>query len=162
VYISKYIHTNIDIRPGDDGDDAMSVASSCIMSIASDISKAELEEFVTNMFETLMSKNRTKKAPRAARTSTGGAAGGPPEPSPAKIAFDNEHKRIETATENITNAIPALTIEELWWVQQHIDEAKIKYDMKCTRINRYKDNVWKYGKKQAAGMTVQSRGPPQV
>ena len=132
------------------------------MSIASDMPKAELEEFITNMFESLLSKSRTRKAPRSVRTTAGGAAGGPPEPSPAKMAFDNEHKRIETATEPITKVIPTLTIEELWWVQQHIDEAKIKYDMKCTRINRYKDNVWKYGKKQGAGMTVQSRGPPQT
>ena len=143
-------------------DDAMSVVSSCIMSIVSEMPKEELEEFVTNMFESLMSKNKTRKAPKTTRTTTGGTTGGPPEPSPAKIAFDNEHKKVETVTENITNAIPTLTIEELWWVQQHVDEAKIKYDMKCTRINRYKDNVWKYGKKQAAGMTVQSRGPPQT
>ena len=141
IFLYNSDDENIDIRLGDDGDDDMSVVSSCIMSIASDMPKAELEECVTNMFESLMSKSRTRKAPRSVRTSACGAAGGPPEPSRAKIAFDNEHKRIETATDPITKVIPTLTIEDLWWVQQHIDESKIKYDMKYNRIIRYKDNV---------------------
>ena len=140
---------HLDIRPGDDGDDdAMSITSSAIYSVASDMPTEELEQFVTNMFETLMRRTTPAVAATPARRATRTDAGGTAETSPGKIDFDNLDTKVLSVTENISNAILALTIEELWCVQQHVDEAKIKYDMKkCNKLNRYKDNVWKYGNK---------------
>ena len=103
---------NVDIRPGDAGEDrmsgsdAMSIAS--MQSVVSNMPKVELEELVTTMFHSLMAKPKTKATPRTARTAAGGTA----EPSPAKIAFENDHKKIVTATDPITQAIPTLTIED--------------------------------------------------
>jgi len=103
---------NVDIRPGDAGEDrmsgsdAMSIAS--MQSVVSNMPKVELEELVTTMFHSLMAKPKTRATPRTARTAAGGTA----EPSPAKIAFENDHKKIVTATDPITQAIPTLTIED--------------------------------------------------
>ena len=115
-------------------------------------------EEMTNNFRAMMTaapvRSRTTPRNRAATTTT---ADGPPAPSPQKIAFDNEHKRIETATDTISKQIQELNIKELWWVSQWVEEAKLKYDMNGRELRSYKDKVWTYGAKQTAGMTIQAR-----
>ena len=155
---------NYDREVQDDGDDdAMSVASSAMHSVTSNMSKAQLEEMVTNMFETLMRNTTTAVAPTPVlqtpqRRTTATAAGAePPTISPAKAAFLLEHDRVVEATETMCQAIQKLKQKELWWVQQWVNEAKLKYATKTIRT--YTDNVHRYNIKQAAGMRVMTRNP---
>jgi hypothetical protein len=152
-----------DIHVGDDGDDAMSIASSAMHSVTSSMSKEQLEVMVTNMFEALMKKTTTAVAPipqtpkrRTTAAAAGGAAGDePPAPSPQKAAFLLEHDRVVQGTDEMCKAIQKLHQKELWWVQQWVNEAKLKYKTKTIRT--YTDNVHRYNIKQAAGMRVMTR-----
>jgi hypothetical protein len=54
--------------------------------------------------------------------------------------------------------IQKLNQKELWWVQQWVNEAKLKYAPKTIRT--YTDNVYNYNIKQAAGMRVMTRTAP--
>ena len=122
---------------------------------------------VTNMFQTLMRNTTTAVAPtpvlqtpqrRTTAAAAGGAAGAePPTISPAKAAFLLEHDRVVEATEKICQAIQKLKQKELWWVQQWVNEAKLKYTTKTIRT--YTDNVHRYNIKQTAGMRVMTRNP---
>ena len=157
---------NYDRQVQDDGDDdVMSITSSAMHSVTSNMSKEQLEEMVTNMFEALMKKTTTAVAPVPQTpqrcttvVATGGAAGGePPAPSPQKAAFLLEHDRVVQETDAMCQAIQKLKQKELWWVQQWVNEAKLKYNMKSIRT--YTDNVHRYNIKQAAGMRVMTRNP---
>ena len=157
---------NYDRQVQDDGDDdAMSVASSAMHSVTSNMSRAQLEDLVTNMFQTLMRNTTTAVAPvpqtpqrRTTAVTAGGDAGGePPAPSPQKAAFLLEHDRVVQETDAMCQAIQKLKQKELWWVQQWVNEAKLKYTTKTIRT--YTDNVHRYNIKQTAGMRVMTRNP---
>lgn len=132
-------------------------------SVTSSMSKEQLEAMVTNMFEALMKKTTTTVAPvpqtpkrRTTAAAAGGAAGDePPAPSPQKAAFLLEHDRVVAHTDEMCQAIQKLHQKELWWVQQWVNEAKLKYKTKTIRT--YTDNVHRYNIKQAAGMRVMTR-----
>jgi hypothetical protein len=98
------------------------------------------------------------RATRAARTAVNGIV---PD-SPQKIAFLLDHENVVTRTNDITPLLRNLSIKELWWVQQHVDDEKIKYNMKSRELCVYTENVWDYHCKQKAGMTVQARAPPRT
>ena len=106
----------------------------------------------------MMAAAPLRRAPRS-RTAPA-AVDGVVQESPAaakkRVAFFLIHDKVITGTDHISPLIPALTIEELWWLQQHVDDAKIKYDMKGTTFTNYKEDVWKYRAKQTAGMTVKT------
>jgi hypothetical protein len=127
------------------------------------MSKEQLEAIVVTMFNKMMQENTTAVAPvpqtpqrRATAAAAGGAAGGdPPAPSPQKAAFLLEHDRVVQGTDEMCKAIQKLHQKELWWVQQWVNEAKLKYNMKSIRT--YSDNVHHYNIKQAAGMRVMTR-----
>jgi hypothetical protein len=129
------------------------------------MSRVQLEEMVTNMFETLMRNTTTAVAPvpqtpqrRTTAVAAGGAAGGePPAPSPQKAAFLLEHDRVVQETDAMCKSIQELKQKELWWVQQWVNEAKLKYTTKTIRT--YTDNVHRYNIKQTAGMRVMTRNP---
>ena len=120
---------------------------------------------VTNMFQTLMRNTTTAVAPvpqtpqrRTTTVTAGGAAGAePPAPSPQKAAFLLEHDRVVQETDAMCKAIQKLKQKELWWVQQWVNEAKLKYTTKTIRT--YTDNVHRYNIKQTAGMRVMTRNP---
>ena len=116
-------------------------------------------EEMTNNFRSMMTNpvRPARATPRANRTTTATNADGTPAPSPQKIAFDNEHAQVVNETDTICKQIQELNIKELWWVQQWVDEAKLRYDMNSRELRSYKDKVWTYGAKQAAGMTIQAR-----
>ena len=96
------------------------------------------------------------------RTTTRTVVNGVVPDSPQKIAFLLDHDNVVNKTNHITPLLRILTIKELWWVQQHVDEEKIKYDMKSRLLSNYKEDVWKYQCKQKAGMTVGARNPPRT
>ena len=98
------------------------------------------------------------RARRGPRTAVNGVV---PD-SPQKIAFLLDHDNVVNKTNHITPLLNTLTIKELWWVQQHVDEEKIKYDMKSRLLSNYKEDVWKYQCKQKADMTVGARNPPRT
>ena len=98
------------------------------------------------------------RAVRAARTSVNGVV---PD-SPRKTAFLLDHDNVVAKTNDIIPLLRKLSIKELWWVQQHVDDEKIKYNMKSRELCAYKENVWDYHCKQKAGMTVQARAPPRT
>lgn len=134
-----------------------------MQSVASGMSKEQLEAIVVTMFNKMMQENTTAVAPvpqtpqrRATAAAAGGAAGGdPPAPSPQKAAFLLEHDRVVKGTDEMCQAIQKLHQKELWWVQQWVNEAKLKYKTKTIRT--YTDNVHRYNIKQAAGMRVMTR-----
>ena len=166
---------HLDIRPGDDGDDVMLIASSMsnvelaqtIVQMHETTERAMQQmqanfqrqtEEMTNNFRAMMTTPvRPRATPRANRTPAATNADGTPAPSPQQIAFDNDHAQVKNATDGIAKQIKELNIKELWWVQQHVDEAKLKFDMNSRELRSYKDKVWTYGAKQAAGMTIQAR-----
>jgi hypothetical protein len=132
------------------------------------MSKHQFEEMVTNMFMQLMVNNANANANVVAPTSlktpkrrttaadAGGAAGAePPAISPAKAVFLLEHDRVVEVTETMCQTIQRLKQKELWWVQQWVNEAKIKYTARTIRT--YTDNVHRYNIKQAVGMHVMTR-----
>ena len=100
--------------------------------------------------------------PRARRATTRTTVNGVVPDSPQKIAFLLDHDNVVNGTNNITPLFKTLTIKELWWVHQHVDEEKIKYDMKSRLLSNYKEDVWKYQCKQKADMTVGARNPPRT
>ncbi len=51
----------------------------------------------------------------------------------------NRGDRVVQATDVMCQAIQKLNQKELWWVQQWVNEAKLKYNMK--NIRTYTDNV---------------------
>ena len=97
------------------------------------------------------------RATRASRTSA--IVDGVITDSPRKIAFLVEHDKVMFTTDIITKQIQELNIYELWWVQQWVDESKIKYDMNSKGLKSYKKGVWDFHAKQTAGMTIDSRNP---
>ena len=153
---------NLDIRPGDDGDDdRMSIASSTMQSVASGMSKDQLEAIVVTMFNKMMQENANAiiptpvtKTPKKRTTAAGATDDEPPAPSPQKAAFLREHELVAEATDAMCQAIQKLNQKELWWVQQWVYEAKLKYNTKTIRT--YTDNVHRYNIKQAAQMRVKS------
>jgi hypothetical protein len=78
-----------------------------------------------------------------------------PPISPVKAAFLIEHDRVVAHTETMCQAIQKLNQQELWWVQQWVNEAKLKHITRTIRT--YTDNVHRYNIKQAAGMRVMTR-----
>jgi hypothetical protein len=138
-----------------------------MQSVASGMSKDQLEAIVVTMFNKMMKENAnaTAVAPtpvlqtpqrRTTAAAAGGAAGAEPPPiSPAKAAFLIEHDRVVAHTETMCQAIQRLEQKELWWVQQWVNEAKLKYTTRTIRT--YTDNVHRYNIKQAAGMRVMTR-----
>jgi hypothetical protein len=170
VFCDNSDDENVDIRPGDDGDDdRMSIASSTMQSVASGMSKDQLEAIVVTMFNKMMQENANANANavalnpvlqtpqrRTTAAAAGGAAGAEPPPiSPARAAFNIEHDRVVAHTETMCQEIQKLNQKELWWVQQWVNEAKLKYT--AGTIRTYTDNVHRYNVKRAAGMRVQQR-----
>ena len=79
--------------------------------------------------------------------------------SPRKIAFLVGHDKVMFTTDIITKQIKEMNIYELWWVQQWVDESKLKFDMTDKGLKSYKKGVWDFHAKQTAGMTVDSKNP---
>jgi hypothetical protein len=130
------------------------------------MSKDQLEAIVVTMFNKMMQVTANANAvvqtpvPQTPRRRTTAAAAGaagaePPPISPAKAAFLIEHDRVVAHTETMCQSIQKLNQKELWWVQQWVNEAKLKYAPKTIRT--YTDNVYTYNIKQTAGMRVMTR-----
>jgi hypothetical protein len=130
------------------------------------MSKDQLEAIVVTMFNKMMQVTANANAvpptpvlqtPQR-RTTAAAADAEPPPISPAKAAFLMEHDRVVAHTETMCQAIQKLNQKDLWWVQQWVNEAKLKYTSKTIRT--YTDNVHRYNIKQAAGMRVMTRTAP--
>jgi hypothetical protein len=131
------------------------------------MTKDQLEGIVVTMFNKMMqvTANANVVAPtpvlqtpqrRTTAAAAGGATGAEPPPiSPARAAFNAEHDRVVANTDTMCKEIQKLHQKELWWVQQWVNEAKLKYT--GTTIRTYTDNVHRYNVKRAAGMRVQQR-----
>ena len=100
-------------------------------------------------------------AARAART-TPATIDGVVTDSPRKIAFLVGHDKVMFTTDIITKQIQEMNIYELWWVQQWVDESKLKFDMTDKGLKSYKKGVWDFHAKQTAGMTIESKNPPRT
>ena len=101
------------------------------------------------------------RAARAART-TPATIDGVVTDSPRKIAFLVGHDKVMFTTDIITKQIQEMNIYELWWVQQWVDESKLKFDMTDKGLKSYKKGVWDFHAKQTAGMTIESKNPPRT
>ena len=79
--------------------------------------------------------------------------------SPKKIAVLKEHDKVLFTTDIITKQIQEMNMYELWWVQQWVDESKLKFEMTDKGLKAYKKGVWAFHAKQIAGMTVDTNNP---
>ena len=167
---------NEDDRSGDrvdDKEDAMSIASQASAqmnelteAMQNNMVRMEAMMKTTTTLQTNLAAMLTAAPPQRARAARGARTpvivDGVVTDSPKKIAFLKEHDKVLFTTDIITKQIQEMNIYELWWVEQWVEQSKIKYDMNCKGLKAYKKGLWGFHAKQTAGMTVDSKNPPQT
>ena len=163
-----------DNEDNEDNEDAMSIASQAsaqmnILTATMQNNMVQMQAMMnlhhqtTTTLQTNLAAMLTAVPPQRARASrTPAIVDGVITDSPRKIAFLVGHDKVLFTTDIITKQIQEMNIYELWWVQQWVDESKIKYDMNSKGLKAYKKGVWDFHAKQTAGMTVDSTRPART